>query len=682
MPPGRCLGCLSVGGRVGMKPVFISYATSDRKEALSVCEAIERRGVPCWIACRDVQPGENYQEAIVKAIRGARAMVLVFSDRANNSDEIKKEMSLVSRFHIPMLALRIEDVEPGDAFAYELATRQWIDLFEDWDKSIDALVNRVGALKAAEDAAAGDGPAAAPASRPVAQRAAPPPAAPSKRGFKAGSLIAVAAAVLALVAIGAASWFFLRGSQAKAEHPMEVRWTGFQTLSPDLPQSMPTAMRDETISAFSDDGVVGVSIAPAPKPGDGPAYALSGTIRRDGDRIRVIAHLVNERSGTTLWSNDFSYDAVDEAKIPRRFAIKIGDIVRCGLFAASTYPRTMPDTVMSNYIQGCAHGGIIDDDVDKQLDALRKVVAAAPDFSWGWSGLAGAIAYSANGKSAAEQKPILDEGIAAADKAVALDPTNSEALSIKAEMIDLGALQDREVLFKQALKARPLACGCEHHLYGLFLDEVGRREEAIAEYRRSIAVLALEPGSQIALGYALTDAGRADEARPHLEAAVELSGRPYAQDRITVDLAPTTHQYAAAARIVRSHSLPMSPAVADAFAAAFDALASGNPAAKAAAVPALVKVRLDAFYAPNVVELLGALGANQEALQAAEAAADQQVWDVRAAIFKPAMAGVRADPAFPAAADRLGFTRYWKASHITPDFCKAADAPAYCKTLG
>jgi hypothetical protein len=115
------------------RAVFISYATADRKQALSVCKAIERRGTMCWISSRDVQPGENYQEAIVHAIRDARAMVLVFSEAANNSDEIKKELSLASRYHVPVMALRIEDVEPSDAFAYELSTRQWIDAFVGWD---------------------------------------------------------------------------------------------------------------------------------------------------------------------------------------------------------------------------------------------------------------------------------------------------------------------------------------------------------------------------------------------------------------------------------------------------------------------------------------------------------------------------------------------------------------------
>ena len=137
-------GPVSSADQQASRNVFVSYATADRKDALSVCEAIERRGAQCWISTRDVPPGENYQEAIVRALRDSRAMVLVFSEAANNSDEIKKELSLASRYHIPVMALRIEDVEPSDAFAYELSTRQWVDAFEGWDKSIDSLIQRIG----------------------------------------------------------------------------------------------------------------------------------------------------------------------------------------------------------------------------------------------------------------------------------------------------------------------------------------------------------------------------------------------------------------------------------------------------------------------------------------------------------------------------------------------------------
>ena len=120
--------------------VFISHSSKDRKIARTICTALESRGLTCWIASRDVGPGENFMDAIVRAIRAAKVMVLVFSENANNSEEIKREVVLAGNAKVTVIPVRIEDVMPGDAFAYQFATRQWIDLFEDWESQLDRLV--------------------------------------------------------------------------------------------------------------------------------------------------------------------------------------------------------------------------------------------------------------------------------------------------------------------------------------------------------------------------------------------------------------------------------------------------------------------------------------------------------------------------------------------------------------
>jgi hypothetical protein len=51
--------------------VFLSYSSKDQKVAQTICAALENRGLNCWISSRDVGPGQNFQEAIVKAIRAA-----------------------------------------------------------------------------------------------------------------------------------------------------------------------------------------------------------------------------------------------------------------------------------------------------------------------------------------------------------------------------------------------------------------------------------------------------------------------------------------------------------------------------------------------------------------------------------------------------------------------------------
>jgi hypothetical protein len=139
--------------------VFLSYSSKDQKVAQTICAALENRGLNCWISSRDVGPGQNFQEAIVKAIRAAKVMVLVFTSHANNSDEIKKELVLASQNRLTIIPVRMEDVVPNEAFAYEFATRQWIDLFANWEGEIDRLGEWIGGVLSPRKA---DYPAARP----------------------------------------------------------------------------------------------------------------------------------------------------------------------------------------------------------------------------------------------------------------------------------------------------------------------------------------------------------------------------------------------------------------------------------------------------------------------------------------------------------------------------------------
>jgi hypothetical protein len=130
--------------------IFISFASQDTKIAGTICSAIESRGFRCWISSRDILPGENFQSAIVRAIRSSRIMLLVFTANSNRSEEMTKELALASQQKLMVVPLRVEDVAPSDAFAYEFATRQWIDLFSDWEQSMNQLCTRIGAALASE----------------------------------------------------------------------------------------------------------------------------------------------------------------------------------------------------------------------------------------------------------------------------------------------------------------------------------------------------------------------------------------------------------------------------------------------------------------------------------------------------------------------------------------------------
>ena len=119
---------------------FISFSTEDRKAATEILHELERAGVRFWIATRDVPYGRDYQEAIVDAVDQADSMVLVFSNAANNSQDVTREIALASEHKILILPVRIEDVRPTKALRYQLATRQYIDLYDDREQKMKSII--------------------------------------------------------------------------------------------------------------------------------------------------------------------------------------------------------------------------------------------------------------------------------------------------------------------------------------------------------------------------------------------------------------------------------------------------------------------------------------------------------------------------------------------------------------
>jgi hypothetical protein len=74
--------------------IFISYSNKDKPIADAICASIEANGMRCWIAPRDIAPGEDWPTAINIAITKSRVMVLVFSSNSNSSADVSRELNL------------------------------------------------------------------------------------------------------------------------------------------------------------------------------------------------------------------------------------------------------------------------------------------------------------------------------------------------------------------------------------------------------------------------------------------------------------------------------------------------------------------------------------------------------------------------------------------------------------
>src|SRR3984957_1636869 len=156
--------------------VFISYASHDVSVATALVEVLERNGLTCWIAPRDVRAGALYADAIVRAISGARALVLVLSESSIDSSHVGKEIERASSKRCPIIALRIDAAPLTPALEYFLSESQWVEA---------QAGNMQAAYAKLVDAIRGSAPAALATASSVrsAVPAGPAPAAPLKSRY-------------------------------------------------------------------------------------------------------------------------------------------------------------------------------------------------------------------------------------------------------------------------------------------------------------------------------------------------------------------------------------------------------------------------------------------------------------------------------------------------------------------
>ena len=187
--------------------LFVSHVSEDRAAALEIVDELERRGVPCWIAPRNVEPGHPFDDEIVAALDRCRAMLLIFSEHCNESEYIRREVTVAGESRKIIIPFRIEDVQPRRGLRVRLSDLHWIDGFAAHERAIDELVKRFA-------------PSDAPPGRPAAKvsdaaGSVSPPGETSTPRAKNYRAAIGAVGVLAVAGIAAAAWFWSGGFGAR-----------------------------------------------------------------------------------------------------------------------------------------------------------------------------------------------------------------------------------------------------------------------------------------------------------------------------------------------------------------------------------------------------------------------------------------------------------------------------------
>jgi hypothetical protein len=127
--------------------VFVSYSKRDKQVADAVVAGLERRGIRCWIAPRDVTPGKTWGQEIVRAIADSKIMVMILSEAANKSSQVVREVERAANEEVIIIPFRIDNIDPTGDIAYFLSTTHWLDaLTPPLESHIDQLGKTIQAF--------------------------------------------------------------------------------------------------------------------------------------------------------------------------------------------------------------------------------------------------------------------------------------------------------------------------------------------------------------------------------------------------------------------------------------------------------------------------------------------------------------------------------------------------------
>ncbi|HZT13878.1 MAG TPA: TIR domain-containing protein [Candidatus Baltobacteraceae bacterium] len=127
--------------------VFICHASEDKEVAGAACLRLERAGIRCWIAPRDPVPGIPYARQLIDAITESRLVLLVFSEHANRSEHVLRELEIASNAEKTIFPMRIAGVLPSGDLRYYITRLHWFDAIEPpIGDRLDELTARVADL--------------------------------------------------------------------------------------------------------------------------------------------------------------------------------------------------------------------------------------------------------------------------------------------------------------------------------------------------------------------------------------------------------------------------------------------------------------------------------------------------------------------------------------------------------
>jgi TolB-like protein/Tfp pilus assembly protein PilF len=250
----------------------------------------------------------------------------------------------------------------------------------------------------------------------------------------------------------------------------------------------------------------------------GVRYVLTGSVRREGNALRITASLTDTKTNRQTWAQRYDR-ALDEKfavqddiaeSVVRALELRLTKGERERLIRRHTENLEAHEA----YLRGLA---TMLPPTPKNVQAARPMFERAidldPNFAGGYAGLSWIHSFMVRPtRLSSAPKADLDTAVALANKAIEIDSSMAKSwTALAGAQFRRGKVDDALTAIERALEVEP-GYATAHMLHGMFLDYAGRPDDAIDAFE---TYFLMNPGAATGpqiLGYARRNAGQFDKA--------------------------------------------------------------------------------------------------------------------------------------------------------------------------
>ena len=251
---------------------------------------------------------------------------------------------------------------------------------------------------------------------------------------------------------------------------------------------------------------------------------VEGSVRKQGDRIRITAQLNSVKDGYHIWSRSYEVTLRDALRTQEEISRAIASALQAPLTGktrrAPVNPRAWEAYLRGRYFLGRAEPSAI----QRVFEGFQEAIAIDPNLAEAHAALA--RLYIARGRAGAlPPREAIALANASVTRALAIDGDNTDALlavcQIKSE-----AEWDWVAAEQSCSRALELSPGSQmaHTTRGMALGYTGRLDDAIQEHSRAVELDPLSVTARIRLARSLYSARRYDEASNEAGRILYLDG--------------------------------------------------------------------------------------------------------------------------------------------------------------